>query len=279
MDSKKNTWLFRHQLLTFFFLSYAINCIFTYTSLYLISIPYPILWFFQIFSPTLSAVIISGLIGGPAGIQKLFSGFTRWKVGLKWYIAAFSLALVPLFISLVYIVLGNPIPGIAPGTTILFLLSNLLFTLFSGPIAEETGWRGFALPKLQEKYGALLSSIILGVIWAFWHLPFYSQSGGGTGMPFFIYLVMIIVISIFLTWIYNNTNGSLGLCVITYFCFNFGSAFIAGYLGLLPKMVFYMGCGALLGVYVIIIIFVFGHKHLSKKVLNAQTSIIKTIQS
>lgn len=273
MDSKKDNWVFKHQLLAFFFLTYAINCIFTYTSLYLISIPYSILWFFQIFSPTISAVIISGLIGGTAGIKKLFSGFARLKVGLKWYIAAFSLTLVPLFISLVYIVLGNPIPGIAPGTTIPFLLSSLLFTLFSGPLAEETGWRGFALPRLQEKFSALLSSVILGVIWACWHLPFYFQSGGGAGMPFPIYLVMIIVVSIFITWIYNNTNGSLALCVITHFCFNFGSAFIAGYLGLLPKMVFYAGCGALLGVYVAIIIFVFGQKHLSRKVMDAQNSI------
>lgn len=275
MYFKENSFLFKHQLSAYFFLAYAINFIFTFTSLYLISIPYPVLWFFQIFSPTISAVVISGLIGGLVEIKKLFSGFSRWKVGLIWYMAAFSLTLFPLLVSFIYAVLGNPIPGIAPGTPIMFLLSNLVFTLFSGPLAEEAGWRGFALPRLQKRFNALLSSIILGVIWACWHLPFYARSGGGAGMQFIIYFGMVMVLTIFITWIYNNTNGSLGLCVITHFCFNFDSAFIAGYLGLLPRMVFNIWCGALLGVYIIVIIFVFGPKYLSKK----QTSTGKVISA
>lgn len=275
MNSGKGTWVSRHQLLSFFFLAYAINCLFTYTSMYLFTIPYPIVWFFQAFSPTISAIIISGIAGGKAGIKKLLAGFTRWKVGFRWYLAAFSLALVPLAISLVYMILGNPIPGLEPGMTFPILLSNFVFTLFSGPIAEEAGWRGFALPRMQKKLNALLSSIILGVIWACWHLPFYAASGGGAGLPFYIYLGMVIVLSIFITWIYNNTNGSLGLCVIAHFCFNFGSTFIAGYLGLLPKMLFYAGCGGLLGVYIIIIIIVFGPKHLSRKVFTEQNTANK----
>lgn len=273
MNPKKDTFVHRHQLLSFFFLSYAINCFFTFTSIYLISMPHNVVWFFQAFSPTMSAIILSGLIGGVAGIKKLFSGFLRLKVGFKWYIAAFSLALWPLLASLVYIAMGNSVPGIAAGTTIPFLISNLIFTLFSGPLSEEAGWRGFALPRLQKKYNALVSSIILGIIWACWHIPFYAQSGGKVGLPLPIYIVMVTTITIFITWIYNNTNGSLALCVLSHFCFNFDSGFIAGYFGLLPRQVFNMGCGALLGVYIIIIIIIFGPKHLSRKALDQKGSI------
>lgn len=276
MPPKKSNLVSRFPLLSFFILAYAINCLFTFSSKYLVPIPYPIVWFFQVFSPTMSAAIISGVIGGKAAVKKLFSGFMRWKVGWIWYLAAFSLALWPLLVALVYRLLGNPVPGLAPGMTLPVLLSNVVFTLFSGPLAEEAGWRGFALPRLQKKCNALVSSLILGAVWACWHLPFYAVSGGGAGLPFPIYFCMTVVVAIFITWIYNNTNGSLGLCVLTHFSFNFSSAFIAGYLGLLPPMVFYMGCGAMLGVYVIVVILVFGPRRLSRKPLNEPALAGKT---
>jgi uncharacterized protein len=276
MVPKKSNLISRFPLLSFFILAYAINCLFTFVSAYLFTIPHWILWFFQIFSPTLSALAISYVIGGWAAVGKLFSGFTRWKASVWWYLGALSLALCPLLFALVYILLGNPVPGLQAGMTVPLLLSNLVFTLFSGPIAEEAGWRGFALPRLQKRFGALVSSLILGAIWACWHLPFYAISGGGAGLPFPIYFVMVVVVSIFITWIYNNTNGSLGLCVLTHFSFNFSSAFIAGFLGLLPPMVFQMGCGALLGVYVVVIIIVFGPKRLSRKKLIEEQQVVST---
>lgn len=268
MDSKHKSIVSRFPLLSFFILAYAINILFTVVSAYLFTIPRPILTFFQIFSPTFSALTICWIIGGWDAIKKLLIGFTRWKASIWWYLAAFSLALVPLLFALVYRFLGYDSPGMDPKTTVPFLLGNLALTLYSGPLAEEAGWRGFALPKLQKRFGALLSSLILGTIWACWHLPFYAISGGGAGLPFPIYFVMVLVVTIFITWIYNNTNGSLGLCVITHFCFNFSSAFIMGFLGLLPPMVFQIGCGGLLGVYVIVIIIVFGPKRLSRKKLD-----------
>lgn len=270
MNAQKSSLVSRFPLLSFFILAYGINLLFTTVSAYLFTIPQPILWFFQIFSPTLSAVVISFFIGGRDAVKKLLAGFARWKVSVWWYFAALSLALFPLLFALGYILLGNPVPGLKPGTTIPMLLSSFVYTLFSGPIAEEAGWRGFALPRLQKRFGALVSSLILGVVWACWHLPFYAISGGGAGLPFPIYFSMVLVLTIFITWIYNNTDGSLGLCVITHFCFNFSSAFTAGYLGLLPPMVFQIGCGVMLGLYVIVIIVVFGTKRLSRSPANSQ---------
>lgn len=268
MESRRKNIVIRFPLLSFFLLAYAINCLVTFTSAYLFTIPKEILWFFQVFSPTISAAIVTFCIGGWNDVKKLFSGFARWKVNIWWYLAALSLALFPLLFALVYHLLGYSSPGLASGMTVPVLLSQLIFTLFSGPVAEEAGWRGFALPRLQKRFGALTSSLILGSIWACWHLPFYAISGGGAGLPFPIYFVMVLVVTVFITWIYNNTNGSLLLCVLTHFAFNFSSAFIAGHLGLLPPMVFQMGCGALLGVYVVVIILVFGPKRLSKRPLD-----------
>jgi uncharacterized protein len=71
----------------------------------------------------------------------------------------------PLEFALVYGAIGNPVPGLQQGWTLPLILGQLVFQLFSGPLAEEAGWRGFALPHLQEKYNALVSSLILGMIW------------------------------------------------------------------------------------------------------------------
>jgi hypothetical protein len=266
MNTKRNNWVSRHQLISFFVLAYAIAYAIALISLYVINIPQNTFFsYVMIFSPTISALVVSAISGGWQGIKKLLSGFTRWKFGFGWVIATLSLTLIPLLVALVYTLLGNTSPGIKPGTTASFLLLNLLYTLINGPLGEETGWRGFALPRLQRRFGALVSSLILGVIWACWHLPFYFISAGQDGIPFYIYVVMVLAITIFITWIYNNTQGNLALCMLAHFCFNFNSAFIVGFLGLLPPMVFYISCGGGLAVYIVIIILVFRAKNLSRK--------------
>jgi uncharacterized protein len=278
MESKRSTWISRHQLLSFFILSYAITWSIALITMYMKSPPaHSVISFIMLLGPTFSAFIISALAGGMDGIKKLLAGFTRWKFGPIWYLATLSLTLIPLLVALVYILMGNHVDGIAPGTTVSFLLINLLFTLLFGPVAEETGWRGFALPRLQKKYSALLSSLILGVVWSCWHLPFYFISAGGVGIPFPIYVVLVTTITIFITWIYNNTKGNLVLCILAHFCFNFNSAFIAGFLGLLPPMVFYISCGAGLGLMILIVVLVFGQKNLSRSVKHEEVSIGTTI--
>ena len=266
MNSVKNNWVSRHQLVSFFVLTYIITYAIALVSLYAVEVPANSFFYYvMIFGPTISALVVSGIAGGWQGIKKLLSGFTRWKFKFGWVIAVLSLTLVPLIIVLIYGLLGNEAPGIASGTTASFMLLNLLYTLINGPLAEETGWRGFALPRLQRRFGALVSSLILGVVWSFWHLPFYFISAGKVGIPFPIYVVMVTALSIFTTWIYNNTKGNLVLCILAHFCFNFNSAFLAGFLGLMPAMTFYISCGAGLGVYIVIIILVFKAKNLSRK--------------
>lgn len=263
---KKNSWIARHQLISFIILAYLI----TWSIALVISTCFPSVqahsWlsFLMLLGPTISAFAVSAAAGGLGGVKKLLAGFTRWKFNPIWYLATLSLTLIPLLVALVYMLMGNPVKGIQPGTTVSVLLLNLLYTLLFGPIAEETGWRGFALPRLQQRYNALLSSLILGVVWAFWHFPFYFISAGGVGIPFPIYIVLVTTITIFITWIYNNTKGNLAMCILAHFCFNFNSAFIAGYLGLLPPMVFFISCGAGLGLLILAVIFAFGPKNLSK---------------
>jgi uncharacterized protein len=266
MQPSFKNWVSKHQLLSFFLLSYAITFGVTFASIWFL-IPFqPFIWFLAIFSPTISASIISAGVGGMPAVRRLFQGFTRWKVEGKWYLGALFLFLFPLIVGLVYLALGNPAPGLRPGTTIAAMISQLIFTLFSGPLAEEAGWRGFALPRLQTKYNALVSSLILGVIWACWHIPFYFHPAADQrNIPFPIYLVLIVVITTLLTWLYNNTKGSLVITALAHFCFNMVGAFVTGTLGLMPMNFFFMTIGPGIALWFIVVIFYFGPKHLSRK--------------
>jgi membrane protease YdiL (CAAX protease family) len=263
-------WIQKHPLLSFFTLTYLIAFGTTFTYIYLQpgkpSENWSLAWFLNAFSPTISALILSWIIGGVAEVKRLFSGFTRWKVGLRWYLAAAFLFLGPLAFALIYIALGNPIAGIQPGVTTSAILGQLVFTLFSGPLAEEAGWRGFALPRLQLKYSALVSSVILGVIWCCWHIPLFFLPGSSQqGIPFPIYLMLVVTLTIYFTWLYNNTKGSLIIMVLAHFSFNMSGGFIAGTLGLLPPMILYVAAGSLLVLTVVWVVFYFGSRTLSRK--------------
>ena len=262
-------WIQKYQLLSFFALSYAI--MFGVTFGYIYRNPsqpvqqWSLVWFFSIFSPSISALIISGIIGGIPEIKRLLTGFTRWKVGWRWYFWAAFLILGPLAITMIYKALGNPSAGIRPGETILSMLGIIVFQLFSGPIAEELGWRGFALPRLQAKYTALVSSLILGVIWTCWHIPYFFVTGATQmGIPFPIYLVLVLTITFYLTWLFNNTRGSLIITILAHFFYNL-TAFLTSVLGLMPAMLFYMTAGPLLALVVVVVVFKYGPRYLSKK--------------
>jgi hypothetical protein len=169
--------------------------------------------------------------------------------------------------ALIYIALGNPYKGLDPELTFMGLAGQLIFNIFSGPVAEEGGWRGFALPRLQEKYGALTSSIILGAMWACWHIPFFFMSGSDQiSIPFPLYMVLNIAFATYITWLYNNTKGSLIITILAHFCLNISAFTIVNRLGLLPSMNYYnMTAGPLLVVVLIVMVIYFGPKYFSRK--------------
>jgi membrane protease YdiL (CAAX protease family) len=269
MDTPIVNWIKKHQLLSYFILTYLIMYGVMFTAIALDPTremkKWSLVWFFSIFSPSISALIVSWIIGGKTEVKHLLAGFTRWKVGFRWYFWAAFLFLGPLVIVFIYMAFGHPFPGLKPGVTYLSLAEIILFTFFSGPFAEEMGWRGFALPRLQAKYTALVSSLILGVIWTWWHVPFYFIAGESRlGIPLPIYMVLVVTIALYLTWLYNNTRGSFIITILGHFFYNL-TAFLTGVLFLMPAMLFYMTAGPLLAIMVVGIILIFGPRYFSKK--------------
>ncbi len=219
-----------------------------------------------IYSPTISAIFLTGIMSGSTGIKALLKGFTTWKVNYKWYLAALIFTVGPLIAAVIYFLFGGMGPGINPSLTPFSIITTILFLFFTGPMGEEAGWRGFALPRLEKKYNAVVSSIILGILWTFWHLPLYFIPGSSqSGIPFPIYMLLVVSIAILMTWAYNNTGGSLLITVLFHFFYNLGSVLCVSMLGFMSIIIYGISGGTMILIFLILVIRYFGMKNLSRK--------------
>lgn len=259
-------WIQRRPLVWFFGLAYGINAGVTATT-YLVPLEtWSLRWLIAIFSPTLAAYLVAAGLGGWPEVKQLLAGYTRWRIGWQWYLAALSMALIPLAVALVYMALGNPPRGLPEGMTWGAYAVIVMQGWLTGPLAEESGWRGFALPRMQARLSALNASLLLGGLWAFWHVPQYLMGGVATGgmMPFPIFVPVTIVLTVLFTWVFNNTRGSLVATTLMHFAYNFAGGHIAGLLGLVPGMVLY-GASSGLVILAILAVVVWGPKYLSRR--------------
>jgi uncharacterized protein len=169
------------------------------------------------FGPLMAAVIVTAQDSGGAGLRSLLGRIVQWRVAPIWYAVAL---LGPLVITLVAVVLQVVALGSQPpslGTligelpsTLLTILVNAVYMLIFVALGEEVGWRGYALPALQARYSALLASLILGVVWALWHLPiFFNPDTTYNGVPFYLFLLFIVPVAVLMTWLFNSTGGSV----------------------------------------------------------------------
>ena len=103
----------------------------------------------------------------------------------------------------------------------LMLAATVASTLLLGQAGEEVGWRGYALPRLAERFGLPSASVVLGIIWAAWHLPLFFIPGiETTGQSFPLYLVGVTALSTAIAWLYSNTSGSLSLTMLMHAAIN-----------------------------------------------------------
>jgi membrane protease YdiL (CAAX protease family) len=209
-----------HSVLVYFLLAYAI----TWSGW--IPIPYayengtieltPLYMFLLIavsFGPFLSAVIVTALRGD--SLKALFSQLLKWRVSAKWWLAAFfTPILLYALMAVFHIFLGGQLNW--QEVSLLAFPGGFINVFLWGGGNEELGWRGFALPRLQEKYSPILSSIVIGIVWTLWHAPpGIIEVGWGEwarDLPF--YMISVTGISFVATWLYNNTGGSVLLTMV-----------------------------------------------------------------
>lgn len=201
--------------------------------------------------PLFSAAIVTALRRGRMGLKEWGTRLFRWRVNWRWYL--FVLLSYPAVATLAYTLsdwiqgrawsvinlwkagfdsLRRSAPGIglSAENTLPILLAFIVVGLLVS-IVEEAGWRAYAVPRLQEKYSSLLSGLIVGLIWACWHVPYFFTKGvAHHGLPFAWFLLTLTSLSIVLVWVMNHTNQSAWMAVLFHASFNLSAQFLPTHL-------------------------------------------------
>jgi len=187
--------------------------------------------FFSIFfsvGPALAAVIMSQITQGKIGSQHLLNALLKWQVGWVWYLVALlGPAVILIAGQFMTTILGltSP-PSELEGNP--FLLGITVFIVILSNTSEEIGWRGFALPHLQKRYNALFSTLIVGLLWSFWHFPILFLMRSPMDQSHLPWLISIVANAFVYTWLYNSTQGSILLVALLHISGNIFGAWITG---------------------------------------------------
>jgi membrane protease YdiL (CAAX protease family) len=228
----------RHPLASFFVLAYAIA--------WALWIPAVLTWKLSFtptetpwwlmaagvlgaYAPTVSALVVTRVVGGVAAVRALLRKFLIWRVGARWYLVVLLVPPAALVVALgIYASSGHTLGRFDASQWPLVLALPLLVLPF-GSLGEELGWRGFALPALQTRHSALAGGVILGTLWALWHAPAYWAPSGTliSGEPVrpawvAFYVVFTIGMCILINWVCTNTGGSVLMAVLMHTMMNAG---------------------------------------------------------
>ena len=224
-ESHAPGWVRRHPLLAMYFLMFAlvwpVLTAQTLASRGLLAFQVPAaLSLVTGWAPAIAAIVVAGLTEGRAAVRDLLRRFLIWRVGLQWYALALLLIAAAILGGIgLHVLFGGAMPSIPalnfPFTTVLFAL---VVTLVMGVLfnTEEVAWRGYALPRLQARHGALAAALLVAVPEALLHLPlfwnkdiaFYQSVG------IVAFTVFSIALSVVYAWLFNNTRGSLVLVTL-----------------------------------------------------------------
>ena len=221
--TKISTWLREHPLVLFFTLAYAISWTIWLPLLasaqgFTSKPASPYLHLLGGMGPISAAVLITGFIGGRTALQDLLRRMFQWRVRVTWHLIAW---LSPLVVFAVACVIVRVTSGVWPDFSrfgqseeyprlplLIYWVADILFLGWG----EETGWRGFALPRLQKRYNALTATFILSIFWALWHLPLFWFIDGFMKMGFggaIGWYFSILLSAVLFTWLYNSSQGSI----------------------------------------------------------------------
>lgn len=191
--------------------------------------------------PTIAAIVLTFSQKGKKGMKILVRKLLIWKVPFQYYLfAIFIIGVVGIVTVLIYKIFGGDFPstevilngmGLDSGQVGLAILLSpaffLINTLLGGPIAEELGWRGYAQSALQQKYNPNTSGVIIGFLWALWHLPLIVFLPKAVGhLPMLVYFPLMTAMGVIFSWLYNQSRGSVLLAILLHGGMNFTLGFL-----------------------------------------------------
>jgi len=176
------------------------------------------LFILAVYAPAIAAVLLVGLKTGLGGVRRFLSRLFLWRASPWWY--AFLLFGFPAIFFSGALIKGNPASAPMLTESFIDLLPLIGFMMALGPV-EEIGWRGFALPILQRRLVPFWAGLVLGVIWAVWHLPAFMLSGTPqAAWGFMPFVAGSVACSVILTAFFNDARGSILLSMLFHFQMN-----------------------------------------------------------
>lgn len=184
-------------------------------------------FYIGVFAPGIVSVFLTRSLHGPTALRALFARLIQVNVAGRWFgFALFFTIAIKLGAAVAHRLLLGEWPAFATPplalTILLMFGATILSTMIGSQAGEELGWRGFALPRMAGSMGLALSGVLLGLVWAVWHLPiFYLFPQGDTyHQSFPLYVLQVVPISVAITWLYAHTRGSLFLAMLMHAAVN-----------------------------------------------------------
>jgi uncharacterized protein len=186
--------------------------------------------------PIFAAFVVTAVADGRAGLRTWTGRLLRWNVSWKWYVSV--LLGVPAVLITTAAALSGGHVSLPSATILVAYLPMLFLQMITTGIAEEPGWRDFALPRLQRRFGPLVGTLILGPLWGAWHLPLFLTSWGGWPnvnwtMPV-EFIAVATLFSLVMTWVFNRTGESLPLAMLLHTSVN--TFFSVAWLSMFPTL-------------------------------------------
>jgi CAAX protease family protein len=218
----------RYPLVSYFVMAYAISWFYVIVFEIFWPVPDTIVTDVPLlFGPVGAGFVMTAVVAGRVGVRQLLRRLVLWRVSPAWYLFAF-VAVPALYVLGLAFVPGAFSSVSLPLSTLLLLPAFFVVLLVTGgPLLEEPGWRGFALPRLQQRWGPLAGTVILGVLWAGWHTPQYftpvfaATNGGLTLSGVAVFLIAAVSFSLIITWAFNHTRASVLIAILIHQCINF----------------------------------------------------------
>jgi uncharacterized protein len=187
--------------------------------------------------PILSGFIATAATEGRPGVTRLLRRMACWRIGIRWYV--FALVGLPAAMVLATFIRPGGLESFdisARPSFLGYVRAFISMALIGGPLFEEPGWTGFAQPRLQRLYGPLIGGLILGSLWALWHLPGFlipSQDvtdipPRGTVLDFVVFAMALMGLRLIIIWVVNNTRNSVFMAILLHASWNtfYGAALI-----------------------------------------------------
>lgn len=161
--------------------------------------------------PGIVAVAMTAHAGGRRAVAALLGRLVDWRVSARWYLFAIGyMAAVKLAVAVAHRAALGEWPRFGEQPWYLMFAAALGSTLIGGQAGEETGWRGFLLPGMARRFGLPAAGLLVGVVWALWHLPLFHAPVADTfGQSFPLYLMQVTALSVAMTWLSVRARGSL----------------------------------------------------------------------